>query len=120
MGETGGHPWEPLVGHVHTGVVALALEHGQRQQLEDRIDAIRGVDTTAELVGVEVDPVTGEGGVVVRDMAGEFTDPVSGDVLIATGGALESQAIGPILSSVEMACDSRTWDDKDLIVHKLD
>ena len=42
---------------------------------------------------------------------GEFADPVSGDVLIATGGALESQAIGPILSSVEMACDSRTWDD---------
>lgn len=30
-------------------------------------------------------------------------------VLIAAGGALESQAVGPILSSVEMAHDGRTW-----------
>jgi len=31
--------------------------------------------------------------------------------VIATGGALESQALGPIMSSVEMAKDDRTWDE---------
>ena len=39
-----------------------------------------------------------------------FVDPLDGvTVLIATGGTLESQAVGPILSSVEMAKDGRTW-----------
>ncbi len=41
----------------------------------------------------------------------EFIDPETGDIAIATGGSLESQAIGPILSTVEMACNDRTWDD---------
>ncbi len=41
-----------------------------------------------------------------------FVDPADGTtVLIATGGALESQAVGPILSSVEMATDGRSWAD---------
>ncbi|HIG71404.1 MAG TPA: hypothetical protein EYQ46_15440 [Myxococcales bacterium] len=39
-----------------------------------------------------------------------FVDPLSPTtVLIPNGGALESQAILPILSSVEMAKDGRTW-----------
>jgi len=38
-----------------------------------------------------------------------FLDPLTGDVVIATGGALESQALGPIMSTVEMAKDGRTW-----------
>lgn len=38
-----------------------------------------------------------------------FLDPDSGQVSIAVGGALENQAIGPILSSVEMGRDARTW-----------
>ncbi|MCP3916834.1 MAG: hypothetical protein GY711_14880 [bacterium] len=42
---------------------------------------------------------------------GEFIDPESGATLIQSGGALESQALGPILSTTEMACDGRTWDD---------
>ncbi|MEM7166677.1 MAG: cytochrome c peroxidase [Planctomycetota bacterium] len=29
--------------------------------------------------------------------------------VIASGGALENQAVGPIMSAVEMACDTRTW-----------
>ncbi|MCA8960645.1 MAG: hypothetical protein KDC38_09040 [Planctomycetes bacterium] len=41
----------------------------------------------------------------------EFLDPETGAVAIVTGGALESQAVGPIVSSVEMACNGRTWDD---------
>jgi cytochrome c peroxidase len=42
----------------------------------------------------------------------EFVDPEDGvTVVIANGGSLENQAVGPILSSVEMAKDGRTWDD---------
>jgi len=40
-----------------------------------------------------------------------FVDPETGAVLIPAGGGLESQAVGPILSDVEMAHDGRTWDD---------
>jgi cytochrome c peroxidase len=41
-----------------------------------------------------------------------FTDPVDGvTTIIAEGGALESQAVGPLLSSAEMAKDGRTWTD---------
>lgn len=39
----------------------------------------------------------------------EFVDPETGDVLIASGGALESQAVGPVLSDVEMAHEERDW-----------
>jgi cytochrome c peroxidase len=38
-----------------------------------------------------------------------FVDPTSGEVSIANGGALENQALGPILSTVEMGRDQRTW-----------
>ncbi|MDF1808222.1 MAG: cytochrome-c peroxidase, partial [Phycisphaerales bacterium] len=40
----------------------------------------------------------------------EFIDPETGSVVIVAGGALESQAVGPILSNVEMAHDGRDWD----------
>ncbi|MDG2148744.1 MAG: cytochrome c peroxidase [Planctomycetota bacterium] len=45
-----------------------------------------------------------------------FTDPQTGLVEIAYGGALESQAVGPPLSDVEMSAGGRTWDD---VVAKL-
>lgn len=42
----------------------------------------------------------------------QFLDPLDGTtVVIAAGGSLESQAVGPILSPVEMAKDGRTWQD---------
>jgi cytochrome c peroxidase len=42
----------------------------------------------------------------------QFLDPEDGvTVVIASGGALESQAVGPILSTVEMAHTGRTWAD---------
>ena len=42
----------------------------------------------------------------------EFTDPqAAGSVLIANGGSLESQAVIPILSVVEMAHEVRDWAD---------
>jgi cytochrome c peroxidase len=41
----------------------------------------------------------------------EFTDPETNQVLIPFGGALESQALAPILSFVEMAGEGRTWQD---------
>ncbi len=42
----------------------------------------------------------------------QFIDPEDGTtVIIASGGALESQAVVPILSSVEMAHAGRTWTD---------
>ncbi|MFT4515442.1 MAG: cytochrome c peroxidase [Planctomycetota bacterium] len=40
---------------------------------------------------------------------GNFVDPDTGVTLISAGGALENQALGPILSSVEMAHDSRSF-----------
>jgi cytochrome c peroxidase len=39
----------------------------------------------------------------------QFVDPVTGAVAIAQGGALESQAAGPPVSSVEMSCEGYTW-----------
>jgi cytochrome c peroxidase len=48
----------------------------------------------------------------------EFTDPLNQQVIvIAEGGALESQAVAPILNSVEMAQASRTWED---VIDKLE
>ena len=38
-----------------------------------------------------------------------FVDPETGLTAIANGGALENQALGPVLSSVEMGHDGRTW-----------
>ncbi|HLQ39136.1 MAG TPA: cytochrome c peroxidase [Planctomycetota bacterium] len=40
-----------------------------------------------------------------------FTDPVSGQVAIVAGGALESQSVGPPVSDVEMAHDARNWNE---------
>lgn len=40
-----------------------------------------------------------------------FEDPDTATVVIAQHGALESQAVGPIVSSVEMACGMRTHGD---------
>lgn len=48
---------------------------------------------------------------------GAFVDPQTGEVSIAAGGALESQALGPILSDVEMANEERTWDQ---VIAKLE
>lgn len=42
--------------------------------------------------------------------SGQFVDPQTGETVIATGGALESQALRPIVSSVEMAHADRDWD----------
>ncbi|MEL6497068.1 MAG: cytochrome c peroxidase [Planctomycetota bacterium] len=39
----------------------------------------------------------------------QFTDPQTGIIEIAGGGALESQAVGPPLSDVEMAHGDRDW-----------
>ncbi|MDA0668231.1 MAG: hypothetical protein O3A95_10290 [Planctomycetota bacterium] len=41
----------------------------------------------------------------------EFLNPETGAVSIATGGALESQAVEPILSIIEMAHEGRDWND---------
>jgi cytochrome c peroxidase len=41
----------------------------------------------------------------------EFRDPVTGAVAIVSGGALESQAAGPPVNNVEMACEGYTWHD---------
>lgn len=48
----------------------------------------------------------------------EFVDPLNpNNTIIEEGGALESQAIGPILSTVEMAQQGRDWGD---VVDKLE
>ncbi|MDX2131884.1 MAG: cytochrome c peroxidase [Planctomycetota bacterium] len=53
----------------------------------------------------------------------QFVDPQTGQVVIPVGGALESQAAGPPVSSVEMAHDGFDWDslaDKLAGVNPLD
>src|SRR6185437_14773701 len=45
-----------------------------------------------------------------------FRDPASGQIAIRSGGALESQAVQPIMNSAEMADTARAWVD---IEHKL-
>src|SRR5216684_1709232 len=40
-----------------------------------------------------------------------FTDPISGAVLLSNGAALESQVLGPPVSSTEMAHTGRNWND---------
>lgn len=45
-----------------------------------------------------------------------FTNPQTGLVSIPNGGGLESQAVGPILNSVEMGHDGRTWTE---VINKL-
>lgn len=39
----------------------------------------------------------------------QFVDPETSAISLPLGGALESQAVGPVLSDVEMAHDLRTW-----------
>ncbi len=41
----------------------------------------------------------------------KFTDPLTGATVIASGGALESQSLGPLLSDVEMAEPARGFAD---------
>lgn len=41
----------------------------------------------------------------------QFVVPDTLEVAIVAGGALESQAVGPPVSSAEMACEGRTWAD---------
>lgn len=45
-----------------------------------------------------------------------FVDPQTGTTVIPNGGALEAQAIAPILADNEMAHQGRTWTD---VVNKL-
>ena len=40
-----------------------------------------------------------------------FTDPISGTVVLPNGAALESQVLGPPVSSTEMAHTGRNWND---------
>ncbi len=40
-----------------------------------------------------------------------FVNPETGSISIANGASLENQAMGPILSSVEMGRDQRSWAD---------
>ena len=40
-----------------------------------------------------------------------FTDPIGGGVVLQTGAALESQVLGPPVSSAEMAHAGRSWND---------
>src|SRR6266581_5573635 len=40
-----------------------------------------------------------------------FTDPISGAVVLPSGAALESQVLGPPVSSTEMAHTGRDWND---------
>ena len=42
---------------------------------------------------------------------GTFTDPISGNVVLQNGAALESQVLGPPVSATEMAHGVRDWND---------
>lgn len=43
--------------------------------------------------------------------SGTFTDPISGNVVLQNGAALESQVLGPPVSSAEMGHTNRDWND---------
>lgn len=43
--------------------------------------------------------------------AGEFRDPLTGEVAIASGGALENQALTALANDAEMAKSGRTWQE---------
>ncbi|MDG2316727.1 MAG: cytochrome c peroxidase [Gammaproteobacteria bacterium] len=47
----------------------------------------------------------------------EFLDPLTGEIVIPSGGSLENQAISPLFNPVEMARPGRTWED---IISKLE
>lgn len=47
----------------------------------------------------------------------QFTDPLTGTVVIPGGGGLENQSLHPILNTVEMAGEGRTWEQ---VVAKLE
>lgn len=49
--------------------------------------------------------------------SGEFRDPLTDNVVVPYGAALESQSLLPVLSSVEMSHDGRTWRQ---VVEKLE
>jgi cytochrome c peroxidase len=40
---------------------------------------------------------------------GEFRDPVTNAIVIPTGGALETQAVGPLVNDIEMVHDNFDW-----------
>jgi cytochrome c peroxidase len=42
---------------------------------------------------------------------GTFTDPISGNVVLQNGAALESQVLGPPVSAAEMGHTTRDWND---------
>ena len=48
---------------------------------------------------------------------GEFVDPQTGQVVIRSGGALEIQAVEPILNPIEMGEEGRTWGE---VIEKLE
>jgi len=41
----------------------------------------------------------------------EFVDPLTGEVVIASGGALENQALAPLANPVEMTRPGRAWNE---------
>ena len=41
----------------------------------------------------------------------EFKDPLTGQLMMRRGGALENQVLGPLLNPVEMANEGRSWSD---------
>ncbi len=47
----------------------------------------------------------------------QFVDPQTGEVRIPFGGALESQAVGPVTNDVEMSHEQRDWEE---VVAKLE
>ncbi len=41
----------------------------------------------------------------------QLRDPVTNEVILATGAALENQVLGPLINTVEMAHSGRSWND---------
>ncbi|MBI5362960.1 MAG: hypothetical protein HZA53_07250 [Planctomycetes bacterium] len=76
-------------------------------------DAIYGLHTqvtgrkTQSVVNAAYNPVQFWDGRAL----GAFTDPVTNTVVFPNGASLESQALGPVVSGVEMAHDGRTIPD---------
>lgn len=88
-------------GVVHMSAAGESLEHpmfGLEPQVTDR------ASPSNFAAALWADEVFWDGRAVSR-----FLDPLTGEVAIPSGGALENQALEPLLNPVEMAHSGRSW-----------
>jgi cytochrome c peroxidase len=90
-----GSPGVPLVAD--GGAYLLSTHYGTREQVTPRV-------ANSHVNAAYAPSLFWDG-----RAGGTFVDPVGGATVLAAGGALESQAVGPPTSATEMAHEGRDW-----------